>query len=103
MKKSCLLALAGLFVLFAARSNATLIYSKFANDPLLNGWQIFGDASLFQWDSPNQNLAVTWDSSQTNSYFHHLLDTTYTKTNDFLVMFDLKLNDIAVGTTPGRS
>lgn len=102
MEKNRLLALASLFVLFAARSGATTIASKFSNDPLLDGWQIFGDTSLFQWDSANHNLAVTWDSSQTNSYFYHLLDKTYNKTNDFLVMFDLRLNDITVGTTPGR-
>ena len=103
MKQFRLLAFAGLFALSAAQSNATLIYSKFTTDPSQDGWQIFGDAALFHWDSADQNLAVTWDSSQTNSYYYHLLDMTYTKTNDFLVMFDLKLNDIAVGTTPGKT
>jgi hypothetical protein len=101
MKKICLtLALAGVFVLSIAQ--ATTIATKFSSDPALTGWQIFGDTNLFQWDSTNQNLAVTWDSSQPNSYFFHPLDTIYSKTNDFLIAFDLRLNDITVGTTPDR-
>jgi hypothetical protein len=71
----------------------TIINEKFSVNPLQNGWQIFGDTNLFQWDSTNQNLAVTWDSSQTNSYFYHPLGTTFTKTNSFCVMFDLNLTD----------
>jgi hypothetical protein len=100
VKKVRLLTLAGLFVLSAA--HATLVCEKFATDPALDGWQVFGDANLFQWDSSNQNLAVTWDSSQPNSYFHHSLGANYSKTNDFLVTFDLRLSDIAIGTTPGK-
>jgi hypothetical protein len=53
----------------ASIGGAATISENFANDPLRNGWQIFGDTNLFQWDSTNQNLDVTWDSSQTNSYF----------------------------------
>jgi hypothetical protein len=96
------LALAGLFVLFAARSGATTITENFSADPLQSGWQIFGDTNLFQWDSTNHDLAVTWDSLQTNSYFYHPLGMVHSKTNDFLIMFDLRLNDIAIGTTPGK-
>ncbi len=94
------LALAGLSILSAARANT--IAQKFSADPLQNGWQIFGDTNLFQWDSTKHNLVVTWDSSQPNSYFYHPLGTIYSKTNDFLITFDLRLNDIAIGTTPGE-
>ena len=94
------LALAGLSVLSVAR--ATVIAENFFANPLQNGWRIFGNPNLFQWDSTNHNLAVTWDSSQTNSYFYHPLGTIYSKTNDFLVTFDLRLSDIAIGTTPGK-
>ena len=45
------LALAGLCVLFAARSGATTITEDFSANPLQNGWQIFGDTNLFQWDA----------------------------------------------------
>src|SRR5450756_2427068 len=96
------LAIASLFVLSAASAFAATITENFSTNPLQHGWQIFGDTNLFQWDSTNQNLAVTWDSSQPNSYFFHPLDTIYSKTNDFLIAFDLRLNDITVGTTPDR-
>jgi hypothetical protein len=94
------LALAGMFVMSVV--HATVITENFSADPLQNGWRTFGDTNLFQWDSTNHDLAVTWDSSQTNSYFYHPLGTIYSKTNDFLVTFDLRLSDIAIGTTPGK-
>ena len=81
MKKIRSLAIAGLFVLSIAPVNASTIVEKFTTDPALDGWQIFGDTNLFHWDSTNQNLDVTWDSSQTNSYFYHPLGMTLT-TND---------------------
>ncbi|HEY1662209.1 MAG TPA: hypothetical protein VGI03_07305 [Verrucomicrobiae bacterium] len=95
------LALAGLFALVAVRSNALVLNENFTNDPALDGWQTFGDTSLFQWDSANQVLDVTWDSSQQNSYFYHPLGTTFSKTNDFVITFDFSLNDINIGTDPG--
>ena len=94
MKKICSLALAGLFVLSV--SHATLIQEKFRIDPALDGWQVFGDPNLFRWDSVNQNLDVTWDSSQTNSYFYHPLGQTFTKADSFCVQFDLNLTDVDV-------
>jgi len=94
MKKLRWLALAGLFVLFAARSGATTITENFSTDPRQNGWQIFGDTNLFQWDSTNHNLAVTWDSSQTNSYFYHPLGAILTRYDDFSLAFDLELKDV---------
>jgi hypothetical protein len=102
MKKVRWLAFAGLCVLCAMRSGATTITENFSTDPLQNGWQIFGDTNLFQWDSSHQNLSVTWDSSQPNSYFYHPLGTVCSKTDDFLIAFDLRLSDIAIGTTPGK-
>jgi hypothetical protein len=90
------LALAGLSVLSAAR--AATIAENFSANPLSNGWLIFGDTNLFQWDSTNQNLAVTWDSSRTNSYFYHPLGTILTRQDDFSVAFDLQLNDVTVSS-----
>src|SRR5271170_3488005 len=88
-----LLALAGLFALVAVRSNATVITENFTNDPALDGWQSFGDTNLFQWDCTNQVLDVTWDSSQSNSYFYHPLGTILTSNDDFSLAFDLQLNE----------
>lgn len=88
------LAIASLFVLSVVSAFAATITENFSTNPLQHGWQIFGDTNLFQWDSANQNLAVTWDSSQTNSYFYHPLGTTFTKADSFCVLFDLNLTDV---------
>jgi hypothetical protein len=85
----------GLFALSVAFASDIIVKEKFTTDPALDGWQIFGDTNLFQWDSTNQNLDVTWDSSQTNSYFYHPLGATFTKADSFCVLFDLKLTDAA--------
>jgi hypothetical protein len=97
MKKIRSLAIASLFVLSIASVNASTIVERFATDPSLDGWQVFGDTNLFQWDSTNQNLDVTWDSTQPNSYFYLPLGKTLTITDSFCVVIDLQMND-AVGT-----
>jgi hypothetical protein len=102
MKKIRSLAMAGLFALSVAPAFATTITENFANDPAADGWRVFGDTNLFQWDSTNHVLDVTWDSSQTNSYFYHPLGTIVTRDDDFSVSFDLQLNDIAGGNEPGK-
>ena len=91
MKKVCLFLLAGLMTVSSAK--AMTLTENFASNPLQNGWQIFGDTNLFQWDSTNQNLDVTWDSSQSNSYFYHSLGTILTSNDDFTLAFDLQLNE----------
>jgi hypothetical protein len=97
MKKIHSLAIASLFVLSIASLNANTIVERFTTDPTLDGWQVFGDTNLFHWDSTNQNLDVTWDSSQPNSYFYLPLGKTLTITDSFCIVIDLQLND-AVGT-----
>jgi hypothetical protein len=94
MKKIRSLAITGLFVLSIASANANTLVERFATDPALDGWQVFGDTNLFRWDSTNQNLAVTWDSSQPNSYFYHPLGVTFTKADSFCVVFELNLTDV---------
>ncbi len=69
----------------------------FSSNPFLNGWKVSGDANLFQWSASNQNLRVTWDSAQPNSYFYHPLDTVLARDNDFSLSFDLRLDDIGAG------
>ncbi len=75
----------------------TIITENFSADPLRNGWKVFGDTNLFQWDSTNQDLRVTWDSSRPNSYFYHPLGTILARDDDFSLAFDLQLADIGPG------
>jgi hypothetical protein len=96
-----------LFILWgmvaASIGGAATFTENFSADPLQNGWQIFGDTNLFAWDSTNQNLVVTWDSSQTNSYFYHPLGTILARSDDFGISFDLQLADIAIGVNPAKT
>jgi len=87
----------------ASVGGAATLTENFSADPLQNGWNSFGDTNLFQWDATNQNLDVTWDSSQTNSYFYHSLGTIVAKSDDFSVSFDLQLSNIVLGVTSGKT
>lgn len=96
-----MLALAGLCWV---RPAFTATFTQdFAADPALSGWQTFGNSSLFHWDAANQNLAVTWDSTQPNSYFYHPLGLVLTRHDDFRLEFDLRLTQAASGVEPGKT
>ena len=82
------------FLLGCLELRAGTFSENFASDPFQNGWKAFGDTNLFQWDSTNHNLAVTWDSSQSNSYCYHPLGTTLGKADAFTVDFDIELNSL---------
>lgn len=91
------------FLLFqAATLSAATFTENFSANPATRGWQIHGHTNLFAWDSTNQNLRVTWDSSKTNSYFHRPLGTILASDDDFSLSFDVLLEDYAIGTTPGK-
>ena len=65
MKKSLYVSLAWTALCVAlSPAQAVTLTEDFSTDPMQNGWQVFGDTNLFTWDSTNQNLAVTWDSTQ---------------------------------------
>ncbi|HEU5071607.1 MAG TPA: hypothetical protein VFV96_14480 [Verrucomicrobiae bacterium] len=103
MKQIVIRRLAALWsVLAAAPLTAATLVTHFATDPAAAGWQAYGNTNLFTWDATNENLRVTWDSSQPNSYFYHALGQTLSRTNDFLVQFDLNLSDITVSNDPGK-
>ena len=97
-----LLVLLGCCVAAAAGRSAT-ITENFSANPLAHGWQIFGNTNLFQWDATNQNLDVTWDSSQTNGYFFRPLGTILARSDDFSISFDLQLADITIGVNPAKT
>src|SRR5690606_29998194 len=62
--------------------------------------RVHGDASLFA--ATDQGIAVTWDSSRTNSYFYFPLGVTFTRADRFTASFELRLDEIAIGVTPGK-
>jgi hypothetical protein len=93
MKKIRLLALAIASLSVCSVVSANNIAENFSTDPFQNGWKTFGDAALFEWNSTNQNLEVTWDSTKSNSYFYHPLGTILATNDDFTIAFDLQLND----------
>jgi hypothetical protein len=86
----------------ASVARAATVDEDFASDPAARGWKIFGHTNLFHWNQTDQNLDATWDSSQTNSYFHRHLDTVLTKSDDFSLEFDLRLGDVAIGVNPNK-
>ncbi|HEV8540817.1 MAG TPA: hypothetical protein VGR78_00355 [Verrucomicrobiae bacterium] len=63
-------------------------------------WSVFGATNLFSENA--DSVHVTWDSSQTNSYFYLPLGLTLTRSDHFQLTFILRLEDIAIGTTPGK-
>jgi len=90
-------------LLIASVSVAKTISQNFATNPLQNGWQEFGNTNLFYWNSTNQNLEVTWDSRESNSFFYVPLGTSLTRNDDFSIEFDLLINDIVSGIEPGKT
>ena len=93
----------GLLLLTAALPvGAAVIHENFTTDPASRGWRAFGHTPLFQWSAAQQNLAVTWDSSHSNSFFALPLGTVLNMADDFSFAFDLRLADIRVGSTPNK-
>ena len=90
------------FCLAASVAGAGTFTENFATNPLQNGWQIFGDTNLFSWDPVNHDLAVTWDSSQPNSYFYRPLGDVLTKSDDFQVSFDLTISNLTAGVNTNK-
>ncbi len=78
------------------------VTENFTNNPLQDGWLIFGNTNLFQWEPTNHDLAVTWDSSQSNSYFYHPVGDVLTQNDDFKFSFDLTISNLAAGVNPDK-
>jgi len=82
--------------------NQETAMESFASDPLARGWRIGGNHTLFSWNTAQQGLDITWDSSKSNSFFHLPLSTILTKADDFQLTFVLRMKDITLGNTPGK-
>src|SRR6266403_5496783 len=96
------LALAGACFAIISRSEAASFQEDFSTDPAARGWRAVGKTNLFHWNSTSQALEVTWDSSQSNSYYCRSLGTILTTNDDFSVGFDLRLSEIAAGFDPQK-
>jgi hypothetical protein len=90
-----LLLLAWLLTLSPFLAPAAVVTEDFDTDPFPRGWQVVGRTNLFHWDAARQNLGVTWDSSQPNSFLALPLGLELTATDDFAFSFDLQLSDAA--------
>jgi hypothetical protein len=78
----------------AVRGTLPVFAEDFYANPLANGWQVFGNANLFHWNPTNQNIEVTWDSTNVNSYLYHPLGTVLTRDDAFSLSFDLQVSDV---------
>jgi len=92
----------GMSLVASIAGRAATIAEDFGDDPRFHGWRAIGDTNLFGWNATNRSLEVTWDSSRTNSFFHLPLGTVLTKADDFSLAFDLRMRDIAIGTSTNR-
>jgi hypothetical protein len=99
MKRPCSLLL--LLLLLARFAPAAEWKEDFNSDPSPRGWRVSGDASLFQWNPATGDLAVTWDSSKTNSFFYRPLGTVLAETDPFEVGFDVVFSEITAGGSDG--
>lgn len=78
------------------------VFEDFSTNPIVNGWCAYGNTNLFAWDADNERLDVTWDSSEPNSYYYRRFPECLTEDDDFSVEFDMALDEIAAGVTPGK-
>jgi hypothetical protein len=91
-----------LAVIGTCSCDAGVFSEDFSLSPTSRGWRTFGDGSLFSWNSANQVLEVTWDSSRMNSYFFRPLGTILGKSDNFAFQFDLRLQSIQAGPNPAK-
>jgi len=75
----------------------------FNQDPLLDGWRIYGQSELFNWDSVNGRVNVTWDSRLPNSYFFYPIGYELNRHDSFGVGIDFYLDEIVPGINPTKT
>jgi hypothetical protein len=85
-----------LMVALASAAGATFT-ETFSNQPMQ--WGVWNPGAV-RWDTNAQNLAVTWDSRETNSFFYYKLPMTLTRHDAFGVEFTLRLDDLMLGIDP---
>lgn len=98
LSKNLKTAAAALLLLFGTAARADI--PPVVVHPSFSNWTSFGAASLFAL--AGDGLHVTWDSSQTNSYFYYPLGLTLTRSDRFQLTFTLQLSDAQIGTSPDK-
>jgi hypothetical protein len=78
------------------------ISEDFAVDPQAKGWKVHGEERLFTWNAAREELEVTWDSSQPNSYYYRPLGNVLDLEDDFSMGFTLELDSVVVGADPTK-
>lgn len=73
--------------------NAAVFFEDFQGAPSTLDWHIHGDPSFFQWNEAG-HLDVTWDSTQTNTFFIHPLQSVLGRHDDFKIEFELMLDSV---------
>ncbi len=96
-------ALSGVLFLSPLTCPAAGFSETFTSDPAPRGWFATGTTNLFAWAAADGTLAATWDSRQPNSYFAKPLGLVLTRTNDFCLVFDLRLANVTPGINPAKT
>lgn len=102
-KMSVRSALASALLLAPLPAPAAGFTETFTTDPAAQGWFATGAPGLFSWQAGPASLAATWDSRLPNSYFAKPLGVVLTRTNDFCLVFDLRLADLTPGINPAKA
>lgn len=98
----------GLVLLATSSALALKVESDFAQDPFAFTepqpgnvpWVRHGATHLFEWDASRQALAVTWDSTEPNSYCHQVLPRSVNRSHAIRFGFTLELDHHAAGVVP---
>jgi hypothetical protein len=89
-------------LLACGRGQAAVLEENFASDPAPRGWKRIGNPALFAWNGDQPGLRVTWDSSQSNSFFLRPLETILTAVDEFSAEIAFSLDSIAIGVDPTK-
>jgi hypothetical protein len=93
----------GLFFAVSALLGGQSLREDFSSDPAARGWQAWGNTNLFEWNTTEGSVAVTWDSREANSYFARPLGTVLGADDSFRLAFDLRLSDFTPGIDPTKT
>lgn len=97
----CLVLLLSVFGSLTTVSAADF-FEDFDAPPSASNWQIHGEDLLFKWN-PAGHLEVTWDSTRTNSFFIHPLQSVLGRDDAFAFEFDLTLLSVDAGVADGAT